>query len=65
MPNQTIDLMRRPIFVHPTENDKAVFPRPELFQDIKVIVLRGGVKLPVSRTYMKPLREAGLFTRFS
>ncbi|MBK7754877.1 MAG: baseplate J/gp47 family protein [Deltaproteobacteria bacterium] len=38
VPNQAVELLRPPIFLHPRENDKAVFPRPELFNDITLVV---------------------------
>lgn len=38
VPNQSIELRRNPIFLHPREKDKMIFPRPELFTDIQVHV---------------------------
>ncbi|MCB9764011.1 MAG: baseplate J/gp47 family protein [Alphaproteobacteria bacterium] len=42
VPNQTLELRRQPIFVHPHETDKAVFPRPEIFTDIELFVEKSG-----------------------
>ena len=36
VPHQVLELREHPIFLHPGEQDKAVFPRPELFTDIAV-----------------------------
>jgi hypothetical protein len=36
VPHQILELREHPIFLHPGEQDKAVFPRPELFTDIAV-----------------------------
>lgn len=40
VPNQSIQLLRKPIYLHPAEGDgeRPVFQRPELFADIKVLV---------------------------
>lgn len=39
VPNQVLELREHPIFIHPGEQDKAVFPRPELFTDVAVTVI--------------------------
>lgn len=38
VPNQTIQLLKRPIFQHQGDKDRQIFPRPEAFADIKVYV---------------------------
>ncbi len=38
VPNQTLQLARRPIYLHPEERDQQVFPRPERFKDLVVNV---------------------------
>lgn len=38
VPGQVIGLMRKPIFLHPGEGERPVFNRPELFDDIIVLV---------------------------
>ena len=38
VPGQVVQLTKKPVFVHPRGADKRVFPRPELFDDIKVLV---------------------------
>ena len=38
VPGQTIQLLRRPLFLHPGESERAVFQRPEQFTDIQVYV---------------------------
>jgi len=41
VPGQVIQLLRKPIFLHQGEGERAVFPRKELFEDIKVYVEGG------------------------
>ena len=38
VPHQVLELREHPIFIHPDERDKAVFPRPELFTDMAITV---------------------------
>ncbi len=38
VPNQVIQLLRKPLFLHPGESERPIFQRPELFTDIKVTV---------------------------
>ncbi len=38
VPDQVIQLNKKPIFVHPQGDDKPVFPRPETFADLEVLV---------------------------
>ncbi len=38
VPNQVLQLARRPIYVHPSEQDQQFFPRPERFRDLDVHV---------------------------
>jgi hypothetical protein len=40
VPNQVINLLRQPVYLHPGEGDgeRPVFSRPELFPDIKILV---------------------------
>ena len=38
VPSQAIQLLRRPIYLHQAEVERPVFPRPELFDDIKIFV---------------------------
>ncbi len=38
VPNQTIQLLRKPVYLHHDERERQIFPRPELFDDIKVFV---------------------------
>jgi hypothetical protein len=38
VPNQVIRLRRKPIFVHHGDGERGVFPRPEAFPDIRVLV---------------------------
>lgn len=43
VPGQVIQLLRKPIYLHQGEGERPVFPRPELFEDIRVFVeLAGG-----------------------
>ena len=38
VPNQVVDLLRRPVFMHEGEGERSIFPRKELFTDIRVMV---------------------------
>ncbi len=38
VPHQTIQLLQKPIYVHPTEGELPVFRRPDQFEDIRVYV---------------------------
>jgi len=38
VPDQNVQLSRKPIFLHPHDSDTAVFPRPEMFPDILLMV---------------------------
>jgi hypothetical protein len=38
VPNQVVQLARRPIYVHPKEQGQQIFPRPERFKDLEVHV---------------------------
>lgn len=38
VPNQVVQLLRKPIFIHPEEAERQVFERPEQFDDIVVFV---------------------------
>ena len=38
VPNQVIQLLKRPVFLHEGESERAIFPRRDLFADIKVFV---------------------------
>jgi hypothetical protein len=38
VPHQTIQLLKKPLYLHPGEGERAIFPRPELFDDIKLFV---------------------------
>ena len=40
VPNQVVQLLKRPIFLHGGEGERQIFPRPELFSDIKVQISR-------------------------
>jgi len=37
VPNQVVQLLRRPLFIHGTE-EQSVFPRPDVFEDIRVVI---------------------------
>lgn len=59
VPHQVIQLLRRPIFVHPAEGGgRSPFPRPELFDDIRVQVQRDDGTLED----WYPAREGNLLT---
>ncbi|MCB9776970.1 MAG: baseplate J/gp47 family protein [Alphaproteobacteria bacterium] len=38
VPNQTVQLLRRPLFLHQGEQGRSLFPRPDAFPDIRVFV---------------------------
>lgn len=58
VPNQVIQLMKRPLYLHGGEGERPLFPRPELFDDIKVNIIReDGTKEP-----WLPAREGNLLT---
>jgi len=38
VPSQILSLLRKPIFLHQDEQERQIFPRPEAFDDIKVLV---------------------------
>lgn len=38
VPSQVIQLLRKPLFLHPGEAERPVFTRPELFTDVRVLV---------------------------
>lgn len=38
VPNQSISLLRRPLYLHPGEGERPLFRRPDQFDDIKVLV---------------------------
>ena len=58
VPNQVLRLRRKPIFVHHVDAERAVFPRPELFPDIRVQVDLGRGRLETWRA----AREGNLLT---
>ncbi len=58
VPNQVIRLRRKPVFVHHGDSERQVFPRPELFPDIRVQVERGRGRLQTWRV----AREGNLLT---
>ncbi len=41
VPGQIIQLLRRPVYLHPAEGERPVFQRPEMFPDIRVMVVDG------------------------
>lgn len=58
VPNQVVQLMKRPVFLHGGEGERPLFPRPELFDDLKVQIIReDGTK----ESWL-PAREGNLLT---
>lgn len=58
VPNQVIQLLKKPLFLHGGEGERPLFPRPELFDDIKVFVAKeDGQHEP-----WHPAREGNLLT---
>ena len=41
VPNQTIQLLRKPLYLHAGDGERPVFPRPEIFDDIRLYVNEG------------------------
>ena len=58
VPNQVIQLPKKPVFMHGGEGERPLFPRPELFDDIKCVV----IKDDTSRDPWTPAREGNLLT---
>jgi hypothetical protein len=42
VPNQVLQLRRKPIFLHPVEKERSPFPRPEAFEDVRLHVESDG-----------------------
>lgn len=58
VPNQTVQLLKRPVFLHGGEGERQVFPRPDQFEDMKILVVEENGQ-PVQ---WKPSREGNLLT---
>jgi hypothetical protein len=60
VPHQSIQLLRKPLFLHEGESERALFPRPELFSDITVSVDEGdGKQTPWTQVRPSDLLTAG------
>lgn len=58
VPNQTIQLLKRPVFLRSGEGERPLFTRPEKFEDIKVHIIRDDG----TKEDWTPAREGNLLT---
>ena len=58
VPNQVIQLMKKPLFMHGGEGERPLFPRPELFDDLKIFVIKDDGAMEA----WLPAREGNLLT---
>ena len=60
VPHQSVQLLRRPLFLHEDEGERAIFPRPDKFDDIVVYVDEGeGERVRWRAVDQRELQTAG------